>query len=179
MTRSPLTPCKHIRLAALVVALVAAGSLSATWAHAQTGVPPAAAQSAAVTLPIQGISWQLPGGQVASRDGGQWRQVTGSMLTSGTNIRGSLRTFRYGDVVPSREKRVPAARSSSLGRERSTGRKVLGGVIGAAGGFFAGGFIGAAIEGKSCHCDDPGLQGFLVGAPIGALGGAVLGVKFF
>ena len=59
--------------------------------------------------------------------------------------------------------------------ERGPGRKVLGAIVGAAGGFFAGGYLGAAIEGDRCHCDDPGLKGALIGMPIGATAGGILG----
>ncbi len=45
------------------------------------------------------------------------------------------------------------------------------------GGFFGGGFLGAKLE-PDCNCDDPGLRGFLIGAPIGAATGAILGWKF-
>lgn len=69
--------------------------------------------------------------------------------------------------------------SSVVGRQRSTGRKVVGGIIGGVGGFFGGAYLGAAIEGDRCNCDDPGFVGFLIGAPIGAAVGAILGVKFF
>ncbi len=63
-------------------------------------------------------------------------------------------------------------------RHRSITRKVAGGIIGAFGGFFGGGFLGAKIE-RPCHCDDPGLRGFIIGAPIGAVIGGILGAKFF
>ncbi|MGE0703228.1 MAG: hypothetical protein AB7F99_09745 [Vicinamibacterales bacterium] len=63
-------------------------------------------------------------------------------------------------------------------RERSIGRKILGASLGAAGGFFGGGFLGAKIEGSGCHCDDPGLKGALIGAPIGAVTGGILGFNF-
>lgn len=66
----------------------------------------------------------------------------------------------------------------AVSRERSTGRKVLGGVIGAVGGFFGGGFLGSKIE-PDCDCDDPGVKGFLIGAPVGAVIGGILGAKFF
>ena len=56
-------------------------------------------------------------------------------------------------------------------------RKVLFGLLGAAGGFFLGGYVGARIEGNRCECDDPGLQGFLIGAPIGTVVGAWAGVQ--
>jgi hypothetical protein len=72
-----------------------------------------------------------------------------------------------------------AHQSSGVGRQRSTGRKVRGGIIGGVGGFFGGAYLGAAIEGDRCNCDDPGFVGFLIGAPIGAAVGAILGVKFF
>jgi len=43
-------------------------------------------------------------------------------------------------------------------------------------GLFAGAYAGAAIENKyhPCACDDPGLQGALIGMPIGAIAGGVL-----
>lgn len=63
--------------------------------------------------------------------------------------------------------------------QRSTKRKVLGAVLGGVGGFFGGGFLGAKIEGNRCNCDDPGLVGFMVGAPIGGVAGSILGYKFF
>jgi hypothetical protein len=62
--------------------------------------------------------------------------------------------------------------------KRSVTRKILGGIVGATAGFFAGGYTGAWIEGDRCHCDDPGLQGALIGAPIGAAVGGVLGALF-
>jgi hypothetical protein len=61
-------------------------------------------------------------------------------------------------------------------RKRSLGRKILGGVLGGAGGFVGGLYLGAAIEGTSCNCDDPGLRGAIVGAPIGLVLGAIGGV---
>jgi len=38
-----------------------------------------------------------------------------------------------------------------------------------------GGLVGSKLE-PSCGCDDPGLRGFLIGAPIGAALGAIAGV---
>ena len=54
-------------------------------------------------------------------------------------------------------------------------RRAIGAAIGMVGGFFAGGLIGAALD-HNCRCDDPGLQGFLIGAPVGAVVGGILGV---
>lgn len=61
------------------------------------------------------------------------------------------------------------------GRKQQIARNVLGGVIGAIGGFVVGGKIGSKLE-PNCRCDDPGLQGFFIGAPIGAVAGAMIGV---
>ena len=62
-------------------------------------------------------------------------------------------------------------------RRNGTAQKVTAGAALGFVGLLAGGWIGAQIEGNSCHCDDPGLKGALVGAPIGAILGAITGVK--
>ena len=81
---------------------------------------------------------------------------------------------------------LPAPDASALTRaqampraaERGVGRKVFGAIVGAVGGFFAGGYLGAAIEGDRCHCDDPGLKGAVIGAPIGGVAGGILGWRY-
>jgi hypothetical protein len=73
---------------------------------------------------------------------------------------------------------APAFQASSGGRQRSTKRKVIGGIIGAVGGFFGGAFLGAAIEGDRCECDDPGFVGFWIGAPVGSVVGGIVGAKW-
>jgi len=67
------------------------------------------------------------------------------------------------------------SRAGSQNHGRSIARKIVGAALGAFGGFFLGGYTGAAIEGDRCNCDDPGLQGFLIGAPIGAVAGGIFG----
>ena len=67
----------------------------------------------------------------------------------------------------------PARRQDS----RGPGRIIAGAAVGALAGFFAGGYIGAGLE-PDCNCDDPGLKGFLIGAPTGAVVGGILGGKF-
>src|SRR5688572_20842509 len=59
----------------------------------------------------------------------------------------------------------------------SVARKMVGSVIGLFAGVYLGGAAGAAIEGNRCRCDDPGLKGWLIGAPVGGVAGAILGSK--
>jgi len=81
-------------------------------------------------------------------------------------------------VIPS-DRSLQALRSNRSGsRARSKKRIVAGAIAGSVGGFFAGGFLGAHIEGDRCDCDDPGVRGFLIGAPIGALAAGIAGAKF-
>ena len=76
------------------------------------------------------------------------------------------------------DRSLQAPRSNRSGaRARSKKRIVAGAIAGSVGGFFAGGFLGAHIEGDRCDCDDPGVRGFLIGAPIGALAGGIVGAK--
>ena len=91
-------------------------------------------------------------------------------------IREAVEVFDYGRIAQ-RAKR-PALQTSSS-RKSSVGRKILGGAIGATAGFFAGGYLGAAIEGDCGGCDDPGLKGALIGAPVGAVTGGILGALVF
>lgn len=74
--------------------------------------------------------------------------------------------------------RASSRESTTARADRSTASKVFGALVGATGGFFAGGYLGATIEGNSCHCDDPGLKGAVIGAPIGAVVGGILGGMF-
>jgi hypothetical protein len=65
---------------------------------------------------------------------------------------------------------------SKRARVKKGFQRAAAGVAFGIGGFFLGGILGARLEGNSCVCDDPGLKGFLIGAPIGAVAGAVAGV---
>ena len=76
------------------------------------------------------------------------------------------------------ERVAPAQSQRPQNDRRSVTRVVLGAAAGAVGGFFAGGFIGAAIDGDCGGCDDPGFKGFLIGAPIGAVAGGIAGGKW-
>jgi hypothetical protein len=61
-------------------------------------------------------------------------------------------------------------------KRMGTGTRALIIAGSAVGGFFAGGFLGHQIEREfaPCNCDDPGLKGALIGAPIGAIAGGVI-----
>ena len=92
-------------------------------------------------------------------------------------IRDSLRTVQFGP--PAAPRSTADAAQAAPGRRRSLTRTIVGAAIGATGGFFAGAYLGAAIEGNRCNCDDPGLKGAVIGGPIGGVAGGILGAKFF
>jgi hypothetical protein len=69
---------------------------------------------------------------------------------------------------------TPAA---SRSRGKRVGRAIAGAAVGAVGGAFLGGYLGAKLE-PACHCDDPGLKGFLIGFPVGGVVGGVLGGRY-
>ena len=159
MNRSRYGAGKGARFVGVGLAIVASVLLLGSNANAQAGSDSAAAPSTYVKLPdsVQ-LSGIAPGGEEPIR----WAALgtaTGLGTTPRMNLRGSPGSFVYAGTVVSRRTLVPAVAASPAGRHRSTSRKVLGGVIGAAAGFFAGAYLGAAIEGQGCECDDPGLQG--------------------
>jgi len=69
---------------------------------------------------------------------------------------------------------MPTPRRPTGHHRRSLANPIIRGVLGGIGGFYAGGMLGAALE-PNCRCDDPGLNGFIIGAPIGAVAGSVFG----
>jgi hypothetical protein len=105
------------------------------------------------------------------------RQRSETLSAAAPGIRKSAAAYDYGSVSPGTPQSVNAVQASSGNRRRSVGRIVAGAAVGAVGGFFGGGFLGAVIEGDKCHCDDPGLLGAVIGAPIGAVAGGILGGK--
>jgi hypothetical protein len=70
--------------------------------------------------------------------------------------------------------RFPQTRLQNRPRHYNTAQRIAASVGMGFAGFFAGGYLGAKLE-PDCRCDDPGLQGFIIGAPIGAAAGAIFG----
>ena len=88
------------------------------------------------------------------------------------------RTFRASIAAVTFDTASAGKPSSSAPVRRQAGKMGIGQRIvwtslAGLGGFFAGGYIGAAIEGDGCHCDDPGLKGALIGIPIGAAAASI------
>lgn len=88
------------------------------------------------------------------------------------DLRQAAKTVRF-DATTSAASPSDAAAARRRGRMSGVQRGILTALAGA-GGFFAGAYIGAAIEGDRCHCDDPGLMGALIGMPIGAASAAIV-----
>lgn len=82
------------------------------------------------------------------------------------------------DPVPHRP-RVVSPPSLKRPRQSSAATKASIIALGALGGFVVGGFAGAAIENSTtpCGCDDPGLRGFMIGAPVGGVAGGLLAFR--
>ena len=95
------------------------------------------------------------------------------------SIRQSIKLLDYSAFAVPNPSSASAQQAPSQRRERSIGWKIAGAAIGAVGGLYAGGYLGAVIEGDRCNCDDPGLMGALIGAPIGAVVGGIVGFKLF
>ena len=102
-----------------------------------------------------------------------------SAVNGGASIRQSIELLDYSAFAVPGPSSASAQQAPSQGRQRSIGRKIAGAAIGAVGGLYAGGYLGAVIEGDRCNCDDPGLMGALIGAPIGAVVGGIVGFKLF
>ena len=159
VTRFGHTTSNGARVSALLV-LVAIATLFVSTASAQVRLNTAAPVDSAVRSGTADTERVLPDGHRPPQP-----------------IRDSLDTVDLRPVPASGTARA-SLQSSADGRKKSVGRRVLGAAVGATAGFFAGGYLGAAIEGDRCHCDDPGLKGALIGAPIGAVAGGVLGGLF-
>lgn len=168
---------KRAPIAGVMAAVVASVLLSEGRAHAQAIEDVGAEQVGVGSLPASRRLLAVGGGDGIAV--GRWAEAS-PKDTAGARPRnlGRLQaTLGRAAAGSHRMERLAAFQSAS--RSASVGRRVAGGVLGAVGGFFAGGFLGARIEGHGCHCDDPGLKGFMIGAPIGAVVGGILGARFF
>lgn len=97
-------------------------------------------------------------------------QATAPPVESKT-IRASITTVKF-DTASTEKASASAPKIRQAGK-MGTGERIGWTALAGLGGFFAGGYIGAAIEGDSCQCDDPGLKGALTGMPIGAAAAAI------
>ena len=121
-------------------------------------------------------------------------EITSPALSRVGNLRGindgalQIRDWRWSETdtllraSPSGQNRfgpgprlMPPPQGRKSSRRSLIAKRVVAGVAGGLLGFLGGGLLGSALEGN-CACDDPGLAGFLVGAPIGAAVGAIAGV---
>jgi hypothetical protein len=80
---------------------------------------------------------------------------------------------------PAGVRREPAQPMPMGAAGSGKGSKAARVILGAVGGLVAGAYLGAAIEGNRCACDDPGLAGGLIGAPLGAAAGGILAWRFW
>ena len=87
------------------------------------------------------------------------------------DLRQAAKSVRFETAGAANSGRAEAAAARRKARMSGVQRGILTGLAGF-GGFFAGAYIGAAIEGP-CNCDDPGLKGALIGMPIGAASAAI------
>jgi len=156
--------------AGMRLAVVVSALLSVVSAYAQDTEDADAARVAGVNgvsnMLSDVVAWQyLPGGR------GEYGFPTGLHVRPPNTLVPGMPPANRGLAMNRQQAAQP-------GRERSTRRKIFGGIVGGAGGFFGGMFLGAAIEGDRCNCDDPGLVGALIGAPVGGVAGGILGYKF-
>ena len=93
------------------------------------------------------------------------------------NFREALSKLDNSTMVATPRTASRAPQAPRAPRKRSQGRQALGVVLGGAVGFFAGGFIGHTIDRQGRNPDN--FTGMLIGAPVGALTGAILGAKSF
>ena len=161
LTRSERPASSAVRLRTFVGLMATATSLFVGSASAQVHGSAAAAANSAVR---SGASEELRPAGLSERPRLQ-------------PIRDSLPAIEV-RAIPSQGSSRTSVQAPAPSRKRSVTRRVLGGAVGATAGLFAGGYLGAAIEGDRCHCDDPGLVGALIGVPVGAATGGILGALF-
>lgn len=90
---------------------------------------------------------------------------------SSTALRQSIRSVRFDAAPRAVHRQTKTVLMGAPGRHLT--RRGLQTALAAIAGLYAGGYLGASIEGDRCRCDDPGLKGFLIGAPIGAVSAGI------
>ena len=108
---------------------------------------PAADQQTAATVSLSARS-------TAPWSGGQAATLVGSNTKIVHRVEASIRSGPQGSFRGVRPTRATAV------------------VVGTVSGLVAGGLVGAALD-TPCTCDSPGFAGFLIGAPLGGVVGAV------
>ncbi len=172
----------------VVVAVVAALVISAgaRSASAQDVRTPAARMVIPVAVQTVGPSADVAGERgapstllsAAASDGTREPEADrrGLRVTLDTlRLAGPPASFAYAADRATQANATAAAQRGYRGRRRHGDRGVAGLVLGAIGGFAAGGAIGVAVAEHSCNCEDPALHGFVIGAPIGAVIGGFIG----
>ncbi|PYR75080.1 MAG: hypothetical protein DMF86_16460 [Acidobacteria bacterium] len=82
--------------------------------------------------------------------------------------------FRLPADLPAFPPAPQRVRGGALRRQYTAAERAVFITFGAIGGYFLGGYIGTAIDRlHNCRCDDPGLRGYIIGAPAGAVLGAI------
>jgi hypothetical protein len=139
--------------------------MAASTAHAQTTSPTDATTAPASALEMIRVdaAGGLSGATLNLRD---WRLNPPShpMLTP------PAEQGRVGSPMRLPRHRLSQRRSGPY----RDAQRVLAGVAMGIVGLLVGGMTGATLEGD-CRCDDPGWQGFVIGAPVGAAAGFALG----
>jgi hypothetical protein len=145
------------------------------------------ARRAAACVTIVACLMPLPASaQARSADGVDLVQLPGVLFSptepangpATSHIRRSLASLHDQAIAFADRKVTPDSQRSYRGRRGRRGagdRAVVGLVLGAIGGLVGGGVIGAQVSADSCHCANPELHGFAIGAPIGAVVGGFLG----
>ena len=88
-------------------------------------------------------------------------------------FRASIANVRF--APPARPPLTSVSRPGRVARERmSIPKRIVLTAVAGFGGLYAGGIIGARIDGECGGCDDPGMKGALIGMPIGAASAAIV-----
>ena len=151
---------KRPKPAGMLAAVVVFALLSVVCAYAQETENPDPAQAGGVPGPSERLS-HIVRWQYAIGVRGEYQSQ------AGLGIVRPVYTLAFGMLPESRQQ------APQTSRERSTRRKIFGGIVGGVGGLFVGQILGMAIEGGR-----DAIGGPLIGASVGGVTGGILGYKF-